>query len=97
MFSLRWYVKWWDKFPHTQAIVSNVTKEFPSPNTLLAIKINTPMQKAEIAYVLASTSAKTVKSFAKPRKKGSPLDEIDRKSTRLNSSHRIASRMPSSA
>ena len=71
-----WYVKWWDKFPHTQAIVNNVTKEFPFPNTLLAVKINTPMQKAEIADVLASTSAKTVKSFAKPRKKGSPLDEI---------------------
>ena len=34
------------------------------------------MQKAEIADVLASTSAKTVKSSAKPRKKGSPLDEI---------------------
>ena len=34
------------------------------------------MQKAELAYAPASTSAKTVKSTAKPRKKGSPLDEI---------------------
>ena len=34
------------------------------------------MQKVEIADVLASTSAKTVKSSVKPRKKGSPLDEI---------------------
>ena len=33
------------------------------------------MQKAELAYAPASTSAKTVKP-SKPRKKGSPLDEI---------------------
>ena len=24
----RWYVKWWDKFPYTQAIVNNVTQEW---------------------------------------------------------------------
>ena len=68
-----WYVKWWDKFPHTQAIVNNVTREFPPPNALPAIKINTPVQ---IANAPASTSTKTAKPFAKPRKKGSPLDEI---------------------
>ena len=34
------------------------------------------MQKAELADAPASTSAKTVKSIAKPRKKGSTLDEI---------------------
>ena len=34
------------------------------------------MQKAKLADALASTSAKTIKSTAKPRKKGSPLDEI---------------------
>ena len=67
-----WYIKWWDKFPHTHAIVNNVTREFPSPNTLPAVEINTPMQ---IANAPTSTSAKTVKPF-KPRKKGSPLDEI---------------------
>ena len=21
-----WYVKWWDKFPHTQSIINNVTR-----------------------------------------------------------------------
>ena len=34
------------------------------------------MQKAKLADAPASTSAKTVKSIAKPRKKGSTLDEI---------------------
>ena len=34
------------------------------------------MQKAELADALTSTSAKTIKSTAEPRKKGSPLDEI---------------------
>ena len=69
----RWFVKWWDKFPHIQAIVNNVTREFPSPNALLAIKINTPVQ---IADAPASTFVKTIKPPVKPRKKGSPLDEI---------------------
>ena len=70
----RWYVKWWDKFPHTQAIVKNVTREFPSPITLPAA--NTSVQRAELAVAPASTSATIVKSSAKPKKKGSPLDEI---------------------
>ena len=69
----RWYVKWWDKFPHIQAIVNIVTREFPSPNALPIVKVNTPMQ---IVDAPASTSAKIVKPSAKPRKKGSPLDEI---------------------
>ena len=34
------------------------------------------MQKAKLADAPASTSAKTIKSTTKPRKKGSPLDEI---------------------
>ena len=34
------------------------------------------MQKAELADALTSTSAKTIKSIAEPRKKGSPLYEI---------------------
>ena len=62
-----------DKFPHTQAIVNNVTREFPSPNALPVMKVNTLVQ---IADALASTSAKIVKPSTKPRKKGSPLDEI---------------------
>ena len=69
----RWYVKWWDKFPHIQAIVNIVTREFPSPNALPIVKVNTPVQ---IADAPASTSIKIVKPSAKPRKKGSPLDEI---------------------
>ena len=72
----RWYVKWWDKFPHTQSIINNVTREFSSPSASPALRITTSVQKAELADALASTSAKTVKSTAKPRKKGSPLDEI---------------------
>ena len=74
----RWYVKWWGKFPHTQAIVNNVTREFPSPNTLHAAKTNTPIQRTELAAAPTSTSAKTVKSSTKPKKKGFPLDEIQK-------------------
>ena len=71
----RWYVKWWDKFPRTQGIVDNVTRDFLSPNILLVKCI---VQIAELANALASTStsAKTVKPPAKPKKKDSPLKEI---------------------
>ena len=72
----RWYVKWWDKFPHTQSIISNVTREFPTPSASPALRITTPVQKAELVDAPASTFAKTVKPSTKPRKKGSPLDEI---------------------
>ena len=34
------------------------------------------MQKAKLADTPASSSAKTINPFVKPRKKGSPLDEI---------------------
>ena len=70
------YVKWWDKFPHTQSIINNVTREFSTPSASPALRITTPMQKVELANATTSTSAKTVKSTAKPRKKSSPLDEI---------------------
>ena len=72
----RWYVKWWDKFPHTQSIINNVTREFPSPSSSPALRITTPLQKAELANAPASSSVKTVKTSTNPRKKGSPLDEI---------------------
>ena len=70
------YVKWWDKFPHTQSTINNVTREFPSLSASPALRITTPVQKTELADAPASTFAKTVKSIAKPRKKSSPLDDI---------------------
>ena len=72
----RWYVKWWDKFPHTQSILNNVTRKFSAPSASPALRITTPVQKTELVDAPTSTSAKMVKSIAKPRKKGSPLDEI---------------------
>ncbi|KAK9993406.1 hypothetical protein SO802_023109 [Lithocarpus litseifolius] len=72
----RWFVKWWDRFPHTQSVVNNVARDFSSPNALPGIKINSPVQKAELANAHASTSVSTAKSSIKPKKKGSPLDGI---------------------
>ena len=71
-----WYVKRWDKFPHTQSIINNVTRDFSSPSASLALRITTPMQKVELANAPSSSSAKIVKPSAKPRKKGSLLDEM---------------------
>ena len=66
-----WYVKWWDKFPHTQSIINNVTRDFSSPNASPTLRITTPVQKAELADAPASLSAKTGKAPIKPKKKGS--------------------------
>jgi len=33
-----WYVKWWDKFPHTQSIVAIITREFSPYADSLAAK-----------------------------------------------------------
>ena len=74
VFTRCWYVKWWDKFPHTQSIINNVTREFPSP-TSPTLRITTPVQKA-VADAPASSSAKNVKPSVKSKKKGYPLDEI---------------------
>ena len=82
-----WFVKWWDNFPHTQSIINNVTRDFPSPSASPTLRITTPVQKAELADAPASSSAKNadapasssakiVKPPIKPRKKSSPLDEI---------------------
>ena len=30
----QWFVKWWDKFSHTQDVIDNVTQEFPVVNTI---------------------------------------------------------------
>ena len=72
----RRFVKWWDKFPHTQSVINNVNRDLSSPNALPGVKINSPVQKAELANAHASTSVTTVQSSVKPKKKGSPLDEI---------------------
>ena len=68
------YVKWWDKFAHTQSIISNVARDFPSPS-VSPLRITTPMQKA-VVDAHASSSAKSVKPPAKTKKKSSPLDAI---------------------
>ena len=70
-----WYVKWGDKFPHTQAIVNNVTRDFPSPN-ILPVRARATVQMTELANAPASTFATTTKSSTNPKKKDSPLKEI---------------------
>ena len=46
----RWYVKWWDKFPHTQLIINNVTREFSSPSASPTLRITTPWFKYFYIY-----------------------------------------------
>ena len=69
-----WYVKWWDKFSHTNSIINNVAKDFLSPN-VSPLKITIAVQKA-VANASASSSTKNVKPPVKSKKKDSPLDAI---------------------
>ena len=44
----QWFVKWWDKFSHTQDVIDNVTQDIP---------VNTHNTISPIAQVKAPTSA----------------------------------------
>ena len=44
----QWFVKWWDKFSHTQDVIDNVTQDFP---------INTHNTISPVALVKALASA----------------------------------------
>ena len=69
-----WYVKWWDKFAHTQSIINNVARDFPSPS-VSPLRITTPVQKA-VANAPTSSSAENVKPLVKTKKTSSPLNAI---------------------
>ena len=70
-----WYVKYQDKFPHTQSIINNIIREFPSPSASPTLRLTTLVQNV-VADAPDSSSAKNVKPPVKSKKKGSPLDEI---------------------
>ena len=72
-----WYVKWWDKFSHTNSIIDNVNRDFLASNAS-PLKITTPVQKAvaDAPDAPASLSTKNVAPPVKSKKKGSPLDAI---------------------
>ena len=44
----QWFVKWWDKFSHTQDVIDNVTQDFP---------VNTHNTISPVAQVKAPASA----------------------------------------
>ena len=72
-----WYIKWWDKFSHTNSIINNVDRDFLASNAS-PLKITTPVQKAvaDAPDAPASSSPKNVTPPVKSKKKGSPLDAI---------------------
>ncbi|KAK9997032.1 hypothetical protein SO802_021718 [Lithocarpus litseifolius] len=70
------YITAWFRFMLHQNENMTHSWDLSSPNALPGVKINSPVQKAELANAHASTSVTTVKSSVKPKKKGSPLDEI---------------------
>ena len=40
-----WYVKWWDRFSHTDSIINNVERDFLA-SQVSPLKITTPVQTA---------------------------------------------------
>ena len=77
--------------------ITNLSKEFKTKqNTIHALKnINLSVNKGEIFGLLGPNGAG--KSTFINILAGTVIKSSDRKSTRLNSSHRALSRMPSSA
>ena len=72
-----WYVKWWDRFSHTDSIINNVERDFLASN-VSPLRITTPVQKAvtDTLDAPASSSNKNVATSGKSKKKSSPLDAI---------------------
>ena len=81
----QWFVKWWDKFSHTQDVIDNVTREFPAVNTIhdkAQIPIY-PLVQTTVPQPTANTPAttsiaKSAKSSAKTKKKKSDFDGLSK-------------------
>ena len=71
-----WYVKWWDKFPHSHDIINSVTQEFSFPTIPHIDKAHSPKETPAKANAPTTSSIKKAKSLAKSKKKISPLDDI---------------------
>ena len=82
---VQWFVKWWDKFSHTQDVIDNVTWEFPAVNTIhdkAQIPIY-PLVQTTVPQPTANTPAttsiaKSAKSSAKTKKKKSDFDGLSK-------------------
>ena len=72
-----WYVKWWDRFSHTDSIINNVERDFLASN-VSPLKITTLEQIAatDALDAPASSSNKNVPTSCKSKKKSSTLDAI---------------------
>ena len=66
-----WYVKWWDRFSHTDPIINNVERDFLVSH-VSPLKITTPVQTAA-TDAPAFSSTKNVAPSTKSKKKSSPL------------------------
>ena len=71
--SRHWYVKWWGKFPHTQRIIANISREFSSTTALPMAKDHSPV-KTPVHADAPSSSSKNAKPPAK--NKSSPIDDL---------------------
>ena len=82
---VQWFVKWWDKFSHTQDVIDNVTREFPAVNTIhdkAQIPIY-PLVQTTVPQPTANTPAttsiaKSTKSSTKTKKKKSDFDGLSK-------------------
>ena len=75
--SRHWYVKWWGKFPHTQRIIANISREFSSTAALPMAKDHSPV-KTPVHANAPSSSSKNAKPPTK--NKSSPIDDLRKKS-----------------
>ena len=78
----QWFVKWWDKFFHTQDVIDNVTREFPAINTITHDKAQAPpyplvqiaMPQPTTTTPATTSTTKLAKPSTKTKKKKSAFD-----------------------
>lgn len=76
-----WFVKWLDKFSHTQRIIDHVTREYSTTIPKIQSLVSPSVQPTEIthqnkAIALTTSSFKLIKSSTKSKKIKSPLEDI---------------------
>ena len=92
-------------FDNLTAKLQNVFKGLRSKGRLTEADVKAALREVKMALLEADVNFKVVKQFVKAVQERATGEDVlnsltpgqDRKSTRLNSSHNVISRMPSSA
>ena len=89
----------WARRNYFGEFINEIVENFPKYGTVVVKKVGKMLERVPLKHLICQQDAKTLEesSHVIQVHEKMTLEDTDRKSTRLNSSHSRASRMPSSA